>query len=1052
MRDSPAGPPPMRRVLFPSLAVFAVTAAIGTWIVAQDQRLDRGERLRATDAAARSVADGVEQQISGATGAAGALAAVVRQTGGVVDDFEQVAADLLAVYPSIESLRLAPGGVIRHVYPHSSQAAVGVDLARDPVHAPHVARTIETRQITVAGPFPLRQGGEGLAARAAVFTPGPGGDELWGVVTAVFTLDRLVEASRLRRLAASGYDYELSRGSPDGGGREVFLRSGPTPLRDPVVVQVNLPGAPWTLAVSPRGAGTLPTPHVLQYLLVLGASLAAASLAARALRQPALLARLVEERTAALDRASREREALLGGIPDPAWLKDTSGRFVAVNEALAQLARKPLDEILGRRHGEVFGATGTPEIDANDARALAGRDVVAEETVRSTAGEHIVFEVIKRPYRDAGGSIVGTVGIARDATVRHRAERALQDSERRLRLIIDRVPAFVAVLSADGAVAEANRAALSAVGRPREVVIGRRLADHLDWIEAGSRQRVAAGIERGARGEPVRFAGVRLLPPDGGAATCDFDATPIPGEGASAGELVLSGIDVTERARAEERIREAHLGLTALVEASPLAMLQLDRSYVVTTWNTPAERVFQWTAGEAVGRRIEVVPEADFDEFRATIDGVFATGVPVSGLPRKRQRKDGSLVDVQISAAPVRDTAGGVREVVVYYVDVTEHRRLEEALRQSQKMEAIGQLAGGVAHDFNNLLTIIDSHLQFMEECIAAGSPLADDLQQVKAASARAASLTRQLLAFSRRQVMRPRVVDVNAVVAEIVKMLHRLIGEDVVLRIEPGAELWRVRADPGQLEQVLFNLAVNARDAMPGGGTLTIRTRNVTRDGATAGAGGREHVLLEVADTGVGMDAATRARAFEPFFTTKEVGKGTGLGLATVYGIVTQSGGSLECDTAPGRGTTIQILLPRTADEPERPAAPGRGPCPPDRGQRVMLVEDDDAVRGVTARALRHLGYTVHEARGGVEALAMVEGGTPVDLLVTDLVMPAMSGSELVARLRAGGRELAVLLVSGYTEDEFVRRGALPAGVSFLPKPFSAAELAEKVRQVLAA
>jgi PAS domain S-box-containing protein len=510
-----------------------------------------------------------------------------------------------------------------------------------------------------------------------------------------------------------------------------------------------------------------------------------------------------------------------------------------------------------------------------------------------------------------------------------------------------------------------------------------------------------------------------------------------------------------ERVRAEERIREAHLALTALLDASPLAVLKLDAAANVTAWNAVAERIFGWTAAEVIGRRTPIVPPEAEPELQALLRTVFERGATATGLARQRRRKDGRTIDLHISVAPVKDASGAVRELVAYHVDMTEYRALEEALRQSQKMEAVGQLAGGVAHDFNNLLTIMNMHLELLEEQLGGVEPALSDLREVKRASTRAAGLTRQLLAFSRRQVMQPRVLDVTEVLGDMLKMLRRLIGEDVDLRVQTAGATWNVRADPGQLEQVVMNLAVNSRDAMPAGGALTIAIRNVVLDDAYArahvGAAAGEHVLIEVADTGVGMDEATRARAFEPFFTTKSRDKGTGLGLSMAYGIVKQSGGHIELQSAPGQGTVVRVYLPRCDDAGEQPAT-AAAPSARLRGrERILLVEDDDAVRGAAARMLRGFGYTVREACDGAAALRMLEAEGRFDLLVSDVVMPGMSGGELVEQLRQAGHDPAILLVSGYTEDAFVRRGALPRGARFMPKPFTAAALAENVREVLA-
>jgi signal transduction histidine kinase/CheY-like chemotaxis protein len=386
--------------------------------------------------------------------------------------------------------------------------------------------------------------------------------------------------------------------------------------------------------------------------------------------------------------------------------------------------------------------------------------------------------------------------------------------------------------------------------------------------------------------------------------------------------------------------------------------------------------------------------------------------------------------------------------------DITEHARLEAQLRQSQKMEAVGRLAGGIAHDFNNLLTVILGTTELLLTEAESSDPLHEDLAEIKSAGERAAGLTRQLLAFSRQQLLEPRVIDLNVLITNIERMLGRIIGEDVQLRALPAEGLGSVIADPGQIEQVLLNLAVNSRDAMPQGGTLTIETGNAELDEDYAHAHvpvtpGR-YVMLAVTDTGTGMDAATRARIFDPFFTTKPTGKGTGLGLATVYGIVKQSGGVIWLYSEPGRGTTFKIYLPRV-DEPAASHEPTKAPASLTGSETILSVEDDEAVRMITRRMLEKRGYRVLSADGGQEALRIArEHEGTISLLITDVVMPEMSGRVLAEQLQSVLPTIKVLFVSGYTDEAIVQHGVLAEGVNFLQKPFTADTIVRKVRQIL--
>jgi PAS domain S-box-containing protein len=414
------------------------------------------------------------------------------------------------------------------------------------------------------------------------------------------------------------------------------------------------------------------------------------------------------------------------------------------------------------------------------------------------------------------------------------------------------------------------------------------------------------------------------------------------------------------------------------------------------------------------------------------------------------QHADGSWRVMHMIAKNLEGVRG-VGGIVVHTRDITHQKTLETELRQSQRMETVGQLAGGVAHDFNNLLTVINGRTNFLAGATNLDESQREDVEEIRLAAERAASLTRQLLAFSRKQVLTPRVVDLNAVIGNTEKMLRRLIGEDIHVQFVQQDGLGRITADSGQLEQVLLNLCLNARDAMPDGGVLKIETANMVSEGGVRRAVKSEEadlVLLCVSDTGEGMEENTREHLFEPFFTTKPEGKGTGLGLSTVYGIVQQSGATINVDTAPGQGTTFRIYFPRTdaelTDAEEGPVA--------QRGtERLLLVEDDKSVRELAGRIFRERGYRVTVAADATEALrAFAAAPDQFDLVVTDLIMPGMSGRELVQALHQIRPNLKALYVSGYTEDEIIRRGLHDPGVAFLQKPFTADVLVSRVRALL--
>ncbi|MBI4594217.1 MAG: PAS domain S-box protein [Candidatus Rokubacteria bacterium] len=462
-----------------------------------------------------------------------------------------------------------------------------------------------------------------------------------------------------------------------------------------------------------------------------------------------------------------------------------------------------------------------------------------------------------------------------------------------------------------------------------------------------------------------------------------------------------------------------------------------------TSINPSAERVFGFERGEGLGRSVfDVLAPEHVEQAREMIAQTLREGAPPSVYELDAVSRDGTRTPLEVSARAIL-RAGRPVGVQGIARDVADRKRLEVQLRQSQKMEAVGRLAGGVAHDFNNLLMVIIGYADLLISRLRPGESGREQLDQMRKAADSAASLTRQLLAFSRRQVLQPRVLNLNAVVGGLDSMLRRLIGEDVELVTKRAPELGDVEADPGQIEQVIMNLAVNARDAMPRGGRLTIETANAAHQGAP-------HVMLAVSDTGEGMDPETASHIFEPFFTTKEMGKGTGLGLSMVYGIVQQHRGVVEVDTRVGRGTTFRIYLPR-ATAPAAAAGPPKEPQALNGAETVLLVEDEGPVRKLVREILSGYGYTVLEAPGGVEALAIFDRhGGQIDLLLTDVVMPGMSGRALAQRLIARRANLKVLYMSGYTDDVIGHHGVLDSQLGYLQKPFTPDCLAGKVREIL--
>ena len=547
---------------------------------------------------------------------------------------------------------------------------------------------------------------------------------------------------------------------------------------------------------------------------------------------------------------------------------------------------------------------------------------------------------------------------------------------------------------------------------------------------------------------------------DGSTFTADVVSSSVVVPGGGARNIMILR-DASERLRAAATLERSRALLAATLESTGDGILAVDADRRVVChnkkframWGIPDELAS--TTDES--RLLAIVPAllVDPEGFVARVEALYAD--PNAEADDVVALTDGRTFERY--SIPLRiegERAGRVwsfRDVTDRVRDKQREQELEQEMRQAQKMEAVGRLAGGIAHDFNNLLTVISGYAAFVRESLAEGDDLRGDIVEIEQAARRAATLTRQLLAFSRRQVLLPKVLDLNSVVEGMTGMLERLLGEDVDVRTALDESLWPVKADPGQLEQVLVNLAVNARDAMPKGGVLRIATQNVLLDHASPGPDGVPaglYVRLDVGDTGVGMDEATRLRAFEPFFTTKDVGKGTGLGLSTVYGIVRQSGGTIEIESAPGEGAVFRILLPVVAERVEPTGAPSVPARRATGTETILLVEDEEPVRRVAQKALAAAGYTVLASRDGVEAIELLERReAPIDLLLTDVVMPRMGGVDLAEAVRRRQPGVRVLFVSGHVDVGGAGR-AQPEATALLEKPFRPDVLLDRVRDVL--
>jgi len=732
--------------------------------------------------------------------------------------------------------------------------------------------------------------------------------------------------------------------------------------------------------------------------------------------------------------------------------KTTEGIITSWNSGAQHIFGYSPKEAIGRSI-TMLAPVDRPEEIPRMLECLKRGEVVDHfETVRLRKdGKEVQIELTVSPIRDALERIVGASTIGRDISVRKAAEKHLVQMEARYRGLLEAAPDAMVVVNHGGEIVLLNVQAEKQFGYRRDELVGQKVKN---IIPRGFAERLLMH-GTGTPGDPVvpqMGTGIELhgRRKDGSEFPIEIMLSPLD---------TVDGILITAAIRniAERKLRENDLSrLAAVVESSQDAIVSLTSLGIIRTWNRGAERIFGYSAEEATGRSILFLSPPDRSAEGSTLLERVARADRIEHFETIRVKKDGTQIHVALTFSPIKDSDGRVVGVSSVARDVTESKHMEAMLRQSQKMEAVGQLAGGVAHDFNNLLGVILGYTGLMLDRLGLDDPQRKSIEEIQKAGDRAALLTRQLLAFSRKQVLQPKVIDLNAVVAGAEKLLQRLIGENIELRAVLNPELCRVKADPGQIEQIIMNLAVNARDAMPSGGKLTIETSNMEFDEAyTAQHPSTRtgpHVMLAVTDTGCGMDAETKAHMFEPFFTTKELGKGTGLGLSTVYGIVKQSGGSVWVYTEPGLGTSFKIYLACVDAVPEIEPPNDKVMNVVAGSQTILIVEDDPALLQVTHRSLEEVGYAILEARSSKEAIDISESHTgPIHLMVTDVVLPGMSGVKLAAYLSAQRPEMKVLYVSGYTNDTVFHHGVLEPGLAFLQKPFSARTLARRVGEVLA-
>ena len=736
---------------------------------------------------------------------------------------------------------------------------------------------------------------------------------------------------------------------------------------------------------------------------------------------------------------------------------DTNDKQLALNLGAADFILKPASpaDLIARinRVMAAAGASGMPMAIPTLASTTPTRIPIATPEEEEARNLRLYSEVLIHKLEDKMEKLdKANRELQRDVAEHKQMQKRLMESERKAHAIFDLSFGFVGLLTPDGVLVEANRSALDFAGVQRSDVVGKPFWETPWW--AGSteaQEQIRAAVQTAAAGELVRYE-TTFQATDGTPHIIDFSLKPMMDEAGRVVMLIPEGRDITDRKRAED----AHARLATAVEQAAEAIVITDTRGQILYVNPAFEKTTGYPREEAIGKNPRMLKSGKHDSaFYQQMWELLARGKVWSGRVINK-KKNGALYEEEITISPIRDSAGRIINYVAVKRDVTQEVALEEQLRQVQKMESIGQLAGGVAHDFNNLLVVIQGNASLLLEAKNLSETDADLAKQISNAAERAAGLTRQLLVFSRKQVMQPDHLNLNQVVGDMTRMLQRILGEDIALRSDYSPNLPLVFADAGMIEQVFLNLAVNARDAMPRGGRLMITTASKTvdqeypRQNPAAEPG--DFVCLSVTDTGCGIAPNNLSRIFEPFFTTKEAGKGTGLGLATVYAIVRQHHGWIEVDSRVNEGTTFRIYLPAAKDTNAKHRATAVIPALPRGHEVILVVEDEQAVRLLVGNLLQRCGYTVWLAVSGVEALNHWEQHKDkIQLLLTDMVLPdGMMGRELAEKLQGEKPHLKVVYTSGYSASVVGKGPALVEGVNFLQKPYHPQKLAQTVRDCL--
>jgi len=764
----------------------------------------------------------------------------------------------------------------------------------------------------------------------------------------------------------------------------------------------------------------------------------------------------------------RESEGILRVLFNESYhltgLMKTDGTLIKANATALEFAGIKETDVIGRPFWETpwwSHSVEQKERLRNAATEAAHGDLIRLETYHPDAEGNLHFiDFSIKPVMDENDNVILLIPEGRDITEQKRAEEALRESEEKFRLIFDYAPISISITDQDGLYVDVNARMCERNNLSREEIVGHRVTECPQFARPEDHEETTRLTQKLLEQGWLHNEEIHLFRPiDGERSTAIFSSRLITIAGKT--YVISMVLDITERKRTEEALRKSEELYTRLVDSIPDLIVRTDLDGKIFFVNDYALQISGYSREEIEGQNMLMLVSPE-DRDRMIQNALLMRERRLGPQEYSLIMKDGRKIPFEVNGDVLRSGDGIPFGLVNVCRNITQRKQAEQEkeqlqaqLIQAQKMESVGRLAGGVAHDFNNMLSVILGNTELAMDRVDPSDPLRKVLQDILNAGQRSADLTRQLLAFARKQIAVPKVLDLNDTVSGMLKMLRRLIGEDIDLSWNPGYNLWKLLIDPSQVDQVLANLTVNARDAIEKSGRIVIDTTNVICDDAYCSVHPEcipgEYVMLSVSDDGCGMDRETLSKIFEPFFTTKKEGHGTGLGLATVYGIVRQNSGFINVYSEAGMGTTFKIYLPRHITESTEPADYKEEVKIPGGTETVLIVEDDEAVLNLSKSMLEKLGYHVLAARRTDEAIRLArEHEVSIDLLLTDVVMPDMNGKELFRQIRSIRPTLVCLYMSGYTEDVIARQGILEEGVQFIPKPFSLRNLALKVREAL--